>query len=177
MRKRTREIDAESLAALHEMVRHGVRSTEAFRARAVLAFFEGSTYKEIHTGYGWASATTALWLSRFRAEGVSGLGAKVRSNPPGRVRGLLEVWLPTVVHKSPRGFGREQDRWTLEALQAVCERQTGERPSLESIRLALHRFGHSWKRAKRAITSPDPEYEAKKGQSWRSSRRHRRARE
>jgi transposase len=60
-----------------------------------------------------------------------------------------------------------QDRWTLQALQAQCFSQTGQRPSLESLRRALKRFGYSWKRAKCTITSPDPDYQAKKGQSPR----------
>lgn len=167
MRKRTREIDEESLAALREKARHGAVSLEAMRARNVLAFFEGCSYVEIGTRFGWSNATTAKWIGRFRLQGLAGLARKPRATPPPRVRGLLETWLPTVIHETPRAFGREQDRWTLEALRMVCEKQTGERPSLESIRLALHRFGHSWKRAKRTITSPDPEYEGKKGRSRR----------
>lgn len=171
MRKRTREIDPELLAALREKARHGVVNLEAFRARAVLAFFEGSSYAEIHARFGWATHTTSKWVGRFRAQGLAGLARKPRATPPPRVRGLLEAWLPTVVHESPRAFGPEQDRWTLEALQRVCEEQTGEQVCLESIRLALHRFGDSWKRAKHTITSPDPEYEAKRGQCSTSSRR------
>jgi len=171
VRKRTREIDPELLAALREKARHGVVNLEAFRARAVLAFFEGSSYAEIHARFGWATHTTSKWLGRFRAQGLAGLARKPRATPPPRVRGLLEAWLPTVVHESPRAFGPEQDRWTLEALQRVCEEQTGEQVCLESIRLALHRFGDSWKRAKHTITSPDPEYEAKRGQCSTSSRR------
>jgi transposase len=174
MRKRTREIDPELLEALEKKAGHGVVNIEAYRARGVLAFFQGSTYAEIHERFGWATHTTARWVGRVRVEGIAGLARKPRATPPPRVRGLLEVWLPEVVRKSPRLFGREQDRWTLESLRILCEEQTGERVCLESIRLALHRFGESWKRAKRTITSPDPEYEAKRGQCSSSSRTRRR---
>ena len=171
MRKRTREIDAESLAGLRAKTRRGAVNQEAFRARVVLAFFEGSTYAEIRERYGWASHTTAKWVERFRGQGMAGLARKPRATPPPPVRGRLEGWLPGVIHESPRALGLEQDRWTLRALQSLCEEQTGERCGLESIRRALHGFGHSWKRAKRAIASPDPEYKEKKGQCSRSSRR------
>lgn len=104
-------------------------------------------------------------MSRFRAEGVAGLENRPRERRgTGRRQKLLGVFLPQVVHQSPRARGLARDRWTLQALQDECVRQTGERPSLESIRRALKRFGYSWKRAKRTVTSPDPEYGAKKGQ-------------
>jgi transposase len=174
MRKRTREIDPELLEALRKKAGHGVVNIEAYRAGAVLAFFEGSTYAEIHKRFGWATHTTARWLGRVRAQGIAGLERKPRESPPPRVRCFLDAWLPTVVHTSPRSLGCEQERWTLEALRRVCAEQTGEEVSLESIRLALHRFGESWKRAKRTISSPDPEYDAKRGQCAPSSRTRRR---
>ena len=59
MRKRTREIDAESLAALRAKTRRGAANQEAFGARVVLAFLEGSTYAGIRERFGWAFHTTA----------------------------------------------------------------------------------------------------------------------
>ena len=174
MRKRTREIDRELLEALQKKARQGAVNIEAVRAGRVLAFFEGSTYAEITERFGWATHTTAKWVQRVRDQGLAGLARKPRATPPPRVRGLLKGWLPEVIHQSPRSFGREQDRWTLESLRCVCAEQTGESVSLESIRLALRSLGNSWKRAKRTITSPDPEYEAKRGRSVPSSRRRRR---
>jgi hypothetical protein len=40
---------------------------------------------------------------------------------------------------------------------------TATRVSGETIRATLKRLGIGWRRAKRWITSPDPEYVAKKG--------------
>jgi hypothetical protein len=40
---------------------------------------------------------------------------------------------------------------------------TKERITGETIRATLARMGTRWERAKRWITSPDPEYERKKG--------------
>lgn len=175
MRKWTREIEPEVLSALRRVVRHGAVNMEAVRARAVLAYFEGATYAEIHERFGWATHTTAKWVQRVREQGIAGLRRKPRDTPPPRVATLLDTWVPTVLHQSPRLHGREQDRWTTAALQELCREQTGEQVSEESVRIALHRLGSSWKRAKRTITSPDPEYEAKRGQSKSSSSRPRRA--
>jgi len=103
-------------------------------------------------------------VKRFRAQGVAGLQSRPRAPVPGPQQKVLAVFLPQTVQHSPRAVGLAQERWTLQALQELCARQTGQRPSLESIRRALKRFGYSWKRAKRTITSPDPDYQAKKGQ-------------
>ena len=65
---------------------------------------------------------------------------------------LLGVFLPQVVHQSPRAMGLARGRWPLQALQDEGVRQMGKGPSLESIPRAL-RFGYSWKRAKRTVTT------------------------
>jgi transposase len=134
------------------------------RARVVLAFFEGASYEQLRQQYGHSPATLAKWVRRFRGSGIAGLRDKKRQSPPGPKRARLLNWLPSIVHQSPRGFQIEEDRWTLRTLALLHEQQTGVPVSLESVRRALAQFGRSWTRAKHTITSPDPEYEAKRGQ-------------
>ncbi len=69
------------------------------------------------------------------------------------------------MHKSPREFGKQSSLWTLEYAAEVSfeEGLTKERVSGETIRATLSRMGVRWERAKRWITSPDPEYARKKG--------------
>ena len=66
---------------------------------------------------------------------------------------------------SPREFGKPTTLWTLEHVAEVSleEGITEERVSGETIRSTLKRLGVRWERAKRWISSPDPEYERKKG--------------
>jgi hypothetical protein len=54
--------------------------------------------------------------------------------------------------------------WTLDLAAEVSFEQgvTAERVSGETIRATLARLGLKWKRAKRWLTSPDPEYARKK---------------
>src|SRR5215211_8285162 len=72
--------------------------------------------------------------------------------------------LRQMLHQSPRKFGKDSTLWTLEmAAQASFEEDlTQRRLSGETIRATLARMGVRWQRAKRWITSPDPEYERKK---------------
>jgi len=66
--------------------------------------------------------------------------------------------LRALLHQSPRTFGKPTSRWTL-ALAAEVSFAQGLTPRLvsdEAIRVALHRLGVAWKRAKHWITRPDP---------------------
>jgi hypothetical protein len=73
--------------------------------------------------------------------------------------------LRELLHQSPRNFGKQSTFWTLAMAAQVSFEQglTQRQVSGETIRATLARLGVRWKRAKRWIESPDPEYERKKG--------------
>ena len=70
-----------------------------------------------------------------------------------------------MLHRAPRAYGKESSLWTLEYAAEVSfeEGLTKEQITGETVRATLARLGVRWERAKRWITSPDPEYERKKG--------------
>jgi len=75
------------------------------------------------------------------------------------VQGLVEL-----MHQSPRELGFETERWTLRDLAAAAP-NSGLVPSISpaSVWRLLLSHGYSWKQAKRRMSSPDPQYEEKKG--------------
>jgi transposase len=102
----------------------------------------------------------------FNARGVQSL-VRESTRPKTSQPVLDEVRrerLQHLMHQSPRAFGKPKSLWTLDLAAEVCFEQgiTPERMSDETIRRALKRLGTSWKRAKRWITSPDPQYLRKK---------------
>jgi hypothetical protein len=72
--------------------------------------------------------------------------------------------LRELLHHKPRKFGKGTSLWTLELAAEVSfeEGLTEERITGETVRATLARMGIRWERAKRWITSPDPEYQRKK---------------
>jgi hypothetical protein len=72
--------------------------------------------------------------------------------------------LRALLHQSPRTFGHPTSLWTLElaAEEAFTQGLTDTRVTGETVRVTLQRQGIRWRRAKRWITSPDPEYARKK---------------
>ena len=75
------------------------------------------------------------------------------------VPGLMEL-----LHQSPRALGFETERWTLRDLAAAAQ-TSGLVPSISpaSVWRLLLSHGYSWKQSKRRMSSPDPQYEEKKG--------------
>ena len=75
--------------------------------------------------------------------------------------------LRTLLHQSPRNFGKSTSLWTLGLAAEVsyAEGLTSELVSAETVRATLRRLGVGWRRAKQWITSPDPAYARKKTRS------------
>ena len=72
--------------------------------------------------------------------------------------------LHAILHQPPRAFGHARSTWTL-ALLAQVAHQRGLSATVlsgETVRQALLRLEVGWKRAKRWLTSPDPDYARKK---------------
>ncbi|MFO0880818.1 MAG: hypothetical protein U0840_26100, partial [Gemmataceae bacterium] len=74
--------------------------------------------------------------------------------------------LKDLLHRRPRDFGKPTSLWTLALVAEVCHEQgwTPRVLSVETVRRAMKRLGGGWQRAKRWITSPDPEFVRKKVQ-------------
>jgi hypothetical protein len=105
-------------------------------------------------------------IRAFNAEGPAALiegSSRPKSVAPVLDQAKRER-LRAILHQSPRAFGQARSTWTLVLLAQVAHEQ-GLSPSVlsgETIRQALVRLAVGWKRAKRWLTSPDPDYARKK---------------
>ena len=148
----------------------GLRSSDAFvlrRCQVLLASSRGENAYQIATSLGCNPQTARNAIHTFNKRGLPGAlqrGSKCpltihRAFDPERAEALREL-----LHKSPREFGKQSSLWTMEMAAEVSleEGLTKERVSGETIRATLLRMGVRWERAKRWITSPDPQYARKK---------------
>lgn len=104
------------------------------------------------------------WISTFNNKGIQGLNPDRKKRLPGS-RGLLVVEkqkrILTILHDRPKSFEINRASWSLKALASAYRRQYGQEISDRSIGRLLNKSGYSMKRARRVLTSPDPEYRAK----------------
>jgi transposase len=105
-------------------------------------------------------------IHAFGKEGIESV--KEKSHRPHKTRASFDAAglkrLDAMIHASPRDFGQESNVWTLERLAEACHKEglTTKQVSTETIRRALKQMGVNWKRAKKWIQSPDPQYALKK---------------
>src|ERR1051326_603301 len=149
-----------------DSLKAGLRSSDAFtlrRSQILLASARHETPPAIARQLGCASQTVRNTIRAFNQRGLDALQESSHRNHTIHTTfdaaGLER--LQALAHRSPRDFGYATSLWTLNLLADEAARQglTTHRVSDETIRTAIRRLGSSWKRAKRWITSPDPEYE------------------
>jgi hypothetical protein len=153
-----------------QRVQAGLRAKDAFvlrRCQILLASARGERAISIARQLGCGAAFGSQchpWFHYLR----SGRAARRLFVPPSSAHQLFGGRAPAAQgrgsHRRPSDFGKERSTWTLElAAQVSFEQGIVATPiSDESVRRALKRLKTNWKRAKHWITSPDPQYPARK---------------
>ena len=148
----------------------GLRSSDAFtlrRSQILLASAAGKRASEIGRDLHVDTDTALNAIRAFNERGLASLTR--RSSRPETIHFALPPEhaeaLKAILHQSPRAFGKETSRWTLDLLAEVAAEQglATHKMTPEGIRQVLLRAGIEWQRAKRWIESPDPAYARKKG--------------
>jgi Winged helix-turn helix len=144
----------------------GLRASDAFalrRCQILLASARGQRPAQMARQLSCAAQSVRNAIHTFHTRAIAAVHAQSRR--PRRTRLVLEGEpLRALLHERPRAFGKPYSTWTLRLAAEVCwERGLTPYPvSIETIRHALKRLGVQWRRAKRWITSPDPQYALKK---------------
>ena len=148
---------------------HKVRGRNLFvlrRAQIILASARGQRCGEISRLVGCSVSQVRTVIRLFNEKGEACLVRgchRPKSAAPLLDESACEA-LRHLLHQSPRLFGCSSSLWSVSRLAQVAYQEgiTPHRVGEETVRRALKRMGVNWKRAKRWITSPDPQYEAKK---------------
>lgn len=109
--------------------------------------------------------TVRSWIKRFNAEGIPGLYDAPRSGAPPIVTPEYCERLLIVVRQRPRSLDRPYSMWTLERLADFMAEETGIRVSKITVRRILLEHDIIMSRPQHKVSSPDPEYVAKKRRS------------
>ena len=157
--------------AEREQLQAGLRSADAFtlrRCQILLASARGENAYQIAHELSCNPQTARNAIHAFNEKGLPEAlhpGSKhphtvYRAFDPEQAEALREL-----LHHKPRKFGKDTSLWPLDLAAEVSfeEGLTKEQITGETVRATLARLGVRWERAKRWITSPDPEYQRKKG--------------
>jgi transposase len=156
--------------AERDAVESGLRSSDAFtlrRSQLVAASARGEQVPRIARSLSCNEQTVRNAIHAFNQAGAAALTKRSSAvhTDQAAFTPATAARLRALLHRSPRDFGYRTSLWTLDlaAEEAFKQGLTATRVTGETIRATLARLGVRWLRAKRWITSPDPEYALKKG--------------
>jgi transposase len=158
-------------------LQEGLRAADAFvlrRCQILLASARGQRARGIAEPLGCDDQTVRHAIHAFNTRGLATLqrGSSAPPRTPHAVfDSLRRKQRRSLLHRSPRTFGRPTSGWTLQlaADVAFAEGMTPRPVSGETIRQALAALKTRWKRAQHWITSPDPAYVRKNNSATGSS--------
>lgn len=104
------------------------------------------------------------WIMAFNHRGMLGLDPPRKQRSPGEREAAAEQKrkrLLDILHDRPRSFGISRASWNLTSLAKAYTDKYGEQVSRSSVSRAIQKAGYSIKKARRVLTSPDPEYREK----------------
>ena len=129
------------------------------RARIVLKLLDGELVKKVAHEFRTCQSTVIKWRNRFAALGIKGLHDQPRSGKPAKYNSKFR--LLEILHDRPSSFDINRASWTQEALALAYNKLHGVKPSNSTVCRFLRQTGYSFKKARRVLTSPDPEYREK----------------
>jgi transposase len=66
-----------------------------------------------------------------------------------------------ILHHKPNAYGINRSNWNQESLAGAFEKQYGQKLSKSTVSRLLKQAGFSWKKSRKVLTSPDPNYREK----------------
>jgi transposase len=104
------------------------------------------------------------WITTYNRQGLAGLNAPRKKRAPGKKGAALErkkKRILELIHGRPQAFGINRASWNLPSLAAAYTRCYGETISKTNVGRVIQKAGYKIKKARRVLSSPDPEYREK----------------
>ena len=122
----------------------------------------GGSQSEFCSGIGISQGTIERWGASYRRYGEAGLCARTRRKFPNRASArVTKVRILEIFHSQPSTYGINRASWTGESLAKAVHRKYGVTISARTASRHLSESGHTMRRARQVLTSPDPNYRAK----------------
>jgi len=120
------------------------------------------TLEEISKKTERAVRTLRRWIQQFRENGIEGVKPKKRDRTKSNARRLLKTKrILEIFHERPISFGINRSNWNLSALATTYKNRHGEAISKSTISLLMNNAGYGFRKARRVLMSPDPNYREK----------------
>ena len=134
------------------------------RAVAFLDLNEGIPITKVSKKIERSPRTIKKWVKNYENQGLLGLGLhrtrKVDKKITAKIK-QKKKRLIKILHQTPHLYNINRTSWSLKTLAATYKRVYGEPISKSSISEYIKLEGYTFKKARKALTSPDPQYREK----------------
>ncbi len=133
------------------------------RATVILEVAQGMPISVLEKKVERSRRKIIRWIKEFKISGVAGVSLQTKKDNAviaELIRQKKERLLK-LIHEPPSAFGINRTSWRLADLSSVYTDKHGEPLSSTTIRQYLKEAGYSFKKAKKVLTSPDPQYREK----------------
>lgn len=106
------------------------------------------------------------WIASYNERGLPGISSFINKRRETRAAVLTNKRTKRVLellHHQPRDFDINRSNWSLQSMAAAYENHYGESISKSTISKYIRSEGYSFRRARKVLCSPDPEYKNKVG--------------
>jgi transposase len=104
------------------------------------------------------------WITTYNRQGLAGVNPPRKKRSPGKKGAALErkrVRVLGLIHSRPQAFGINRASWNHASLATAYKQRYEETISKSVVGRILQRAGYKMKKARRVLSSPDPEYREK----------------
>jgi transposase len=132
------------------------------KAVIIQGSYEGKNLQELAEKVEVGMKCVLVWVNKFKKGGAAGLVRKKCTAAPWavQVKDKTEK-LMVLLHETPEINGFNRTSWCLRDLAIAFERRYGIAISMGLVSVYIHRSGFLFKKAKVALTSPDPLFREK----------------
>jgi transposase len=110
------------------------------------------------------AARIRKWMIKYDKQGLTGLEGTRKIRSPGKRGDRLErnrKLILEILHNRPKAFAINRASWSLRSLSIAFEMHYAQKLSDRTISRLIKRSGYSFKKTRRVLTSPDPDYREK----------------
>ena len=138
--------------------------TKWCKSVAILELGRGLSITSISSKLEKSARTIKRWRTAYLERGLNGLLAPLhRQQSAGTLEDIKKKkdQLVGLLHESPALHGINRASWSLKTLSYAFEVKHGDSIGISTISEYIRSQGYSFKKARKVLTSPDPEYRSK----------------
>jgi transposase len=142
------------------MAKNG-RRRDRKKALTILARKRGVPNATISAVLHSSRKTTRRYFTIYSKAGPSMLFGSSTRHAKTPTKGLEKTHILDFLHQRPTAFGINRASWTQRALIHAYKERYDERISRRTVERLIKSAGYSWRKARRSLASPDPNYDEK----------------